>query len=108
VKQYFSFYPKQPPLQPKRSGLRARRLRWLWVFWRVRKGFGSSHAAPVVKSLVISDSRFICAFALHMYKQVAKELSEIKKPEEDRLKKAFERLDVDRDGALRFGCPQNL
>ena len=36
-----------------------------------------------------------------MYKQVEKELSEIKKPEEDRLKKAFERLDVDRDGALR-------
>jgi hypothetical protein len=33
-----------------------------------------------------------------MYKQVEKELSEIKKPEEDRLKKAFERLDVDRDG----------
>jgi calmodulin len=32
-----------------------------------------------------------------MYKQVEKELSEIKKPEEDRLKKAFERLDVDRD-----------
>ena len=35
-----------------------------------------------------------------MYKQVEKELSEIKKPEEDRLKKAFERLDVDRDGML--------
>jgi hypothetical protein len=34
-----------------------------------------------------------------MYKQVEKELSEIKKPEEDRLKKAFERVDVDRDGA---------
>ena len=36
-----------------------------------------------------------------MYKQVEKELSEIKKPEEDRLKKAYERIDVDRDGA----CP---
>ncbi len=41
-----------------------------------------------------------------MYKQVEKELSEIKKPEEDRLKKAFERLDVDRDGKLEplFPC----
>jgi hypothetical protein len=44
-----------------------------------------------------------------MYKQVEKELSEIKKPEEDRLKKAFERLDVDRDGKLEpsFPCRAN-
>jgi Ca2+-binding EF-hand superfamily protein len=37
-----------------------------------------------------------------MYKQVDKELAEIKKPEEDRLKKAYERLDVDKDGKLRL------
>mgnify|MGYP000324172246 CR=1 FL=1 len=39
-----------------------------------------------------------------MYKQVEKELSEIKKPEEDRLKKAFERLDVDRDSECSAVC----
>ena len=60
----------------------------------------SSH---IINSWLASAFDVFHPLSNFMYKQVEKELSEIKKPEEDRLKKAFERLDVDRDGELPPG-----